>query len=339
MMEKPDDLTLDQCQEAFAIFRQKPNDVTLEECPEAFALLRWKMNKGNFDLIMTLANKGLWHICEQIFGYLNYETLEYCRKVSKLWNESLERIALIKFIEEFADREVEPKNTKKSTIIPGWKKAAQKYGVKASIDDLEDIIDSLQELARENGKCVEYPVHVAAINGDVKLMEFFLRTSFDMNTKGDFGYTAFHEACFHGQTEIAQLIIQSSKEFCIDLNAKDDNGSTAWHSACNYGRTETAQLIIKNSKEFGIDLNDKDNTGKTALHWACEYGQKETVQMILKNWKEFGIDIKAQNEYGETALEFIYHRQSGKINQIKSMLEKEYFQIDVTQSVQSLNLN
>ena len=61
--------------------------------------------------------------------------------------------------------------------------------------------------------------------------------------------------------------------------------------------------------------------------------------MILKNWKEFGIDIKAKNEYGETALEFIYHRQSAKINQIKSMLEKEYFQIDVTQSVQSLNLN
>ena len=123
MMEKPDDLTLRQCQEAFAIFRQKPNDVTLEECSEAFALLRWKMNKGNFDLIMTLANKGLWHICEQIFGYLNYETLEYCRKVSKIWKESLERIALIKFIEEFADREVEPKNTKKSTIIPGWKKS------------------------------------------------------------------------------------------------------------------------------------------------------------------------------------------------------------------------
>ena len=317
MMEKPDDLTLDQCQEAFAIFRQKPNDVTLEECPEAFALLRWKMNKGNFDMIMTLANKGLWHICEQIFDYLNYENVENCRKVSKLWNESLERIALIKFIEEFADREVEPKNTKKSTVIPGWKKAAQKYGVQASIDDLEDVIDSLQELARENGKCVEYPVHVAAINGDVKLMEFFLRTSFDMNTKGDFGYTAFHEACFCGQTEIAQLIIQSSKEFGIDLNAKDNDGKTALHWAC--------------SKEAIV----------TALR---DSGKTETVQMILKNWKEFSIDIKAQDNDVKTVLDLINEESDEDYyeylyDEIKKMLEKEYSQIDVTESVQSLNLD
>ena len=32
------------------------------------------MKIGDFDLIMALANQGLWHIYEQIFGYLNYET-------------------------------------------------------------------------------------------------------------------------------------------------------------------------------------------------------------------------------------------------------------------------
>ena len=58
-------------------------------------------NPCNFDLIMTLANQGLWHICELIFGYLNYETVEKCCKVSELWNELLERIAMVKFLEEF----------------------------------------------------------------------------------------------------------------------------------------------------------------------------------------------------------------------------------------------
>ena len=111
------------------VMMEKPLDLTLEECQEAFAWLRWKLNKGNFDMIMTLADKGVWHICEQIFGYLNNETLENCRKVSKLWKESLEKIALIKFLEEFGDREVGPTNEKLSTILPGWKNAAQKYGV------------------------------------------------------------------------------------------------------------------------------------------------------------------------------------------------------------------
>ena len=224
------------------VMMEKPNDLTLQECQEAFAMFRLhkaKMNKANFDLIMTLANQGLWHICEQIFGYLNYETVENCRKVSELWNESLERIALVKFLQEFGDRvvvhvqkpwEYEPEpdpEVKVSSIVAEWKKAAKEYGFQASLEDLQKVKGSLQNLLRENGKCCQYPVHEAAKIGATKLMEFILRTSFDMNTKDYYGRTAWHEACSNGQTETAQLIIQSSKEFGIDLNAKDDYGWTA----------------------------------------------------------------------------------------------------------------
>ena len=296
------------------VMMEKPLDLTLEECQEAFAWLRWKLNKGNFDMIMTLADKGVWHICEQIFGYLSYETLENCRKVSKLWNESLERIALTKCIEEFGDREVAItilKYKKISTIIPGWKKAAHKYGVQASIKDLEEVKDSLIKLASGKGKCRSHPVVEAAKNGDVKLIEFALRTSYDMNAKEVIGMTAFN-----------------------------------W--ACMYGRTETAQLIIQNSKEFGIDLNAKNKYGRTALNlvlallespkpWHKSRAQATTVQMILKNWKEVDIDIKAN---GKAVLDFInLYRHGEEYNQIKKMLEKEYSLIDVTESVESLNLD
>ena len=288
------------------VMMEKPNDLTLEQCQEAFAMAKAQKVRQCLELIMR--SQGLCHIREQIFGFLSYETLENCRKVSKLWKESLERIALIKCIEEFGDREVErqltfynlllrdPKIEKVSTIFPGWKNAAQKYGVQASIEDLENVNDSLKKIVRGNGKCFEYPVHEAAIDGDVRLMEFILRTSYDMNTK-------------------------------------DELGSTVWHLACINGQTETAQLIIQNSKEFGIDLNAKDNDGSTALHWACSNGQTETVQMILKNWKEFGVDIKAQDNQGQTALDLINHHQGGIWNQIKKMLEKEFSQIDVTEPV------
>ena len=60
--------------------------------------------------------------------------------------------------------------------------------------------------------------------------------------------------------------------------------------------------------------------------------------MILKNWKEFGIDIKVQNNDGKTALDLIKNRDGEEFNQIKKMLEKEYSQIDVTESVQNLNV-
>jgi len=321
-------------------------------------------------------NANLWHLRNQIFEDLSHEDVLNCRRVCKTWNESLRRMSDVKFIQEFGERNVLTTNIKVSTLFPGWKNAAQKYGVQASMGDLEEVKDSLKKLAEGKGKCVEYPVHKAAINGYVKLMEFILKTSFDMNTKDGKGCTAWHWACTYDQTETAQLIIKNSKEFGIDLNAKDEdgdtalhfacrngqtetvqliiknskefgidlnakkyNGSTAWHLACRVGQTETAQLIIQNSKEFGIDLNAKNNHGWTALHWACFYGRTEIVQMILKNWKEFGIDIKAQDNHGKTALDLIKNCDGENYNKIKKMLEKEYSQIDVTESVQSLNLD
>jgi len=88
-----------------------------------------------------------------------------------------------------------------------------------------------------------------------------------------------------------------------------------------------------------MGLNAKEDSGWTALHFACNLGGTETVQMILKNWKEFGIGIKAQDNDGETALDLNNHRKGEEWNQIKKMLEREYAQIDVTESVQNLNLN
>ena len=71
--------------------------------------------------------------------------------------------------------------------------------------------------------------------------------------------------------------------------------------------------------------------------WHNSKGQATTVQMILKNWKEVDIDIKAN---GKAVLDFInLYRHGEEYNQIKKMLEKEYSLIDVTESVESLNLD
>ena len=325
-------------------------------------------------------NVNLWHIRGQIFDDLSHEDALNCRRVCKYWNESLKRLSDVKFIQEFGDRDIEhvqkqwelEKENKVSTIIPEWKNTAQKYGLQASIEDLEEVKNSLKKLARINGKCCAYTVHEAAKNGDVKLMEFIIRTSYDMNTEDGGGCTAFHKACCYGQTETAQIIIQSSKDFGIDLNnaknglgwkalhmacgfgqteivqliiqsskdfgfdlnAKDNFGNTALHWACSTGKTETAQLICQSSKDFGIDLNAKDKYGKTAFHEACFRGKTEIVEIIIKNWKEFGIDIKAQNNEGKIALDLINNKEGEEYDQIKKMLENEYSQIDVTEPVQ-----
>jgi len=283
-------------------------------------------------------NPNMWHIRDQIFDPLNHETVLICRQVCQFWNESLAKMSFVKLLQEFGDRDVEYQYVKVSTMFPGWKEAIKMFVAQASLEELQEVKDSLLRLAIGTSKCCEDPVQEAAQIGAVKLMEFIIRTECDMNATGRtnyYGRTAWH--CAIGQTETAQLIIQSSKDFGIDLNSEDSIGKTAWHDACRFGQTETAQLIIHSSKDFGIDLNSEDSIGRTAWHDACIEGETETVQMILKNWKEFGIDIQARDNEGKTALDLINLEKYN--HQIKKILEKEYSQIDVTESVQSLNLD
>ena len=167
------------------------------------------------------------HIRDQIFDQLNHETVLICRQVCQFWNESLAKMSFVKLLQEFGDRNVEYTDKKLSTIVAGWNEAVKMFVAQASLEELQEVKVSLLKLARGNGKCCEDPVHKAAKIGAVKLMEFILRTSFDMNTKDYYGRTAWHWACRYGQTETAQLLIKSSREFGIDLNAKDDYGWTA----------------------------------------------------------------------------------------------------------------
>ena len=236
----------------------------LEDCQEA---QQW------MELIMR--NQGLWHIPEQIFGYLNYETMEICRKVSELWNESLEKMALVKFLQEFGDIKNYPGDTIVSTIIPEWKKAVKKYGAKSSIEDLQQIKDSLGEILDETDKWIFMePAHKAAEIGALKLLEFFLSIPYDMNSHDYIQSTVFSVACENGQIECVKLLIDATS----DLNARDMHGGTAFHWACRSGQAETVKLLIKISTEYGIDLNARDNDGITALNWACQDAETDEAK-------------------------------------------------------------
>jgi len=266
-----------------------------------------------------MANETLWHIHELIFQDLDHRTVEICRKVCKSWNESesLKTIfrnklvkynTLMKFIQDFGDKDVDVEfneyqypEKKVSAFIPGWDNAVEKYGAQASIDDLQEIKDSLQKLVRDNGECREIPVHRVAENGDVKLMDLILNTSYDFNARDYFRRTALHYACENGKTEIVQLLITSSKDFNIDLNARDDEGMTAFHEACVYGKTEIFQLMLKNWEEFGLDIKAQNNQGKTPIDYVKERTQKTSRYSELKD----------------------------NLEQVMKMLEMEYSKMDV----------
>ena len=117
---------------------------------------------------------------------------------------------MVKLIQEFGDIDIVYQfNFKVSTFILGWKEAVEKYGAQATIEDLQEVRDSITKLVLENGKCCSWPVHEAAKIGAVKSMEVILNTSYDLNTRDDIGRTALDCAYDNGRTEIIQFLITS----------------------------------------------------------------------------------------------------------------------------------
>ena len=263
-----------------------------------------------------MGNQGLWHIRDHLFGFLDHETLEICRQVSDFWDESLGRLSLLKFLTEFRDRkakiivkiedgisdhecEVEAKDKKVRTLIPGWKKAVKKFGNSASVEDLHEVKHSLLKLMDDKGRCLPDPVQKAARCGYLKLMEFLLCTSFDMNSRDYHGFTALHRAANNRHPEVVRLIIESSTTHDIDLNAQDEHGCTALHLACQHLEgIDVVQLMINLSSKYAIDLNAKSRGGYgyTAYQSASYHGNFEAARLLSDAIGDFN----TRNHSGQT---------------------------------------
>ena len=81
----------------------------------------------------------------------------------------------------------------------------------------------------------------------------------EVNTKNNYGYTAFHLACQRGHANVAKMIMANSAALKIDLNTKSEFGDTPYNSACYKGHTKVVHLMLDQSKTLSIDLTAEDN--------------------------------------------------------------------------------
>ena len=247
-----------------------------------------------------MENEGLWHIRDQIFGYLTIEELVICRQASIFWNESLEplekqiRHALVKRLKEIGVVICPSDDYDPIDDYEMWSEAVKKLEARATTEDINAVVESfnfpleVSDSDSESNNFIAFidvsfndPFHAAIVlqkDKALKLMEFLIfDTSFNLNaTESDDGEelgiedgTLLHFACAHGCTEIAQLLIKSSQNRDIDLNQIDYKDRTPFHYACA-NSPDIARFMIENHEEFEIDLTRPDYRGETPLEYAKE---------------------------------------------------------------------
>ncbi len=178
------------------------------------------------------------------------------------------------------------------------------------------------------------PLMVAALSGQVDIVQLLLSAGADINAKSVDGNTALMFAIQTEQPDMALFLI---KQNGIDLKAREKHGSTALVEAIAYNQINVADALLKK----GVDINELGPVSRTALHIAAtslntkmfkwliargaspdavdlggdlplhnaalyageiDYTEDENATIALQFLIDSTSDISAANKYGQTPL-------------------------------------
>jgi len=183
----------------------------------------------------------------------------------------------------------------------------------------------------ENGST---PLHWAAYNGDLDLVQELLKNKYLVHVKNKRGQTPLHNAAYYGCPNVIALLLANGAkvnandkkgdiplhvankravaeallEAGADVEATDDDGNTPLHKIIRWGpariNIDIVESLIKHittldQKTLEKVLNAKNNLGDTPLCWATYYGHSAIANAL----REAGADAQAANEHDSTPLQ------------------------------------
>jgi ankyrin repeat protein len=134
------------------------------------------------------------------------------------------------------------------------------------------------------------PLHWAAYQLDVELVQHLLQRGAQANTANRYGASPLGEAVKAANAEIVGRLLKAGANF----EAANGDGETALMLAARTGSAAVAKLLI----DAGADVNAREAwRDQTALMWAAEGAFPDVVKLLI----EHGADVRARaaaNDWG-----------------------------------------
>lgn len=169
------------------------------------------------------------------------------------------------------------------------------------LDTVKTLIESNPQLINISDEGGYTPLHKAAYNNQVEVVEYLISKGADLNAVSSSGSTPMHGAAFYGHPEAARVLIENGAE----IDKKNNGGYTPFLGACAGGRLNLAALLLENK----ADINAQTADSNTALHNALWNDNGDLVKLLIEN----GIDLNIPDQQGISPVYFAVAHRSKEI--------------------------
>jgi len=287
----------------------------------------YKMSTVNMELQTIVQSPGLFHISEQIFGYLDNPTLAICRQVCQGWKGIIDEFWLLRRLGRFKRKLTVSQFMNEALLEEDWALLFRYIETSKNLGDM--VWDTMKTIVPMLDNCYDEmksgkfndldlaPLHLAVWSGNEEFILLVLSMFNDFSHQHTFTrkYTPLHLACKLGNQDVVKLLMEFAVEKKINVNARERFGLTPFHILCEESNIDLVLLFLDLSEEIGLDFNSKDIDGMTPIHIACEQGTTEVIQILLDK----DIDFNIVDHYGRTP--FHVACKDGRIDAIKLLLE------------------
>ena len=137
------------------------------------------------------------------------------------------------------------------------------------------------------------PLHVAASEGHVRLVEYLLELKADPTAKDKMGNSPFNDAVRSKHDTVAAVIKKVDRNITYKLSG-NDLGVLMCQAASN-SKLDDIKRLVNN----GVDPNEADYDGRTAMHLAASEGIMEVMEYLV----DIKANIMCRDRFNGTPLE------------------------------------
>ena len=156
------------------------------------------------------------------------------------------------------------------------------------------------------------PMHSAVTGNALSSVNYLLRKKADLALKS-FSSTPLHIAAEHNRADCIQSILESGSAM-VDQVRGQIQRETPLHIA-SAGMYHSARVLLN----YGANPDEKNGNGETPLHIACKHLQSDLINLLLN----YDASVNARDHEERTPLHFLLNsRLKGRIECIEILVQK-----------------